>query len=114
MPTIRFITSGHTVAVPDEDADDLNLLRTAIKHGAGLPFRCASGQCGTDRVKVVEGAENLSPMRPREREALGELADGPYRLACQTYVNGDVSVSWDEGPVPGRLSKKVSEYWGNQ
>ena len=64
MPTIRFITSGHTVTVPDEDADDLNLLRAAIKYGAGLPFRCASGQCGTDRVKVVEGAENLSTMRP--------------------------------------------------
>ena len=53
-------------------------------------------------------------MRPREREALGDLADGPYRLACQTYVNGDVSVSWEEGPVPGNVSKKVREYWGNQ
>ena len=114
MPTIRFLTSGHDVTVPDEDAEDLNLLRTAIKNGVGLPFRCASGQCGTDRVKIVEGAENLSPMRPREREALGELADGPYRLACQTYVTGDVSVSWDEGPVPAKVSAKVREYWGSQ
>jgi ferredoxin len=114
MPTIRFTTSGHDVTVPAEDAEDLNLLRTAIKHGVGLPFRCASGQCGTDRVKVLEGAENLSPMRPREREALGELADGPYRLACQTYVNGDVTVSWDEGPVPARVSQKVRDYWGSQ
>jgi hypothetical protein len=46
-------------------------------------------------VLVVEGAENLSPPRKRERERLGALLDQGYRLCCQTYASGDVSVQWD-------------------
>ena len=38
---------------------------------------------------------NCVPPRRRERERLGELLDQGYRLACQTYVSGDVSVAWD-------------------
>lgn len=98
MPTIRFVTSGYAVDFPDDS--DVNLLRVAIRNECGVPFRCASGNCGTDRVFVVEGAEHLSPPRKRERDRLGPLLDQGWRLACQTYVAGDVSITWDPDQKP--------------
>ncbi|MGH9212712.1 MAG: 2Fe-2S iron-sulfur cluster-binding protein [Acidimicrobiales bacterium] len=113
MPTIRFLTSDRTVDF--SDGDDVNLLRVAIRKECGVPYKCASGNCGTDRVRVVEGAENLERPRRRERETLGEdlLAQG-YRLACQTYVTGDVAVTWDPDQTalhPGRAADKLRARW---
>jgi ferredoxin len=93
MPEIHFETSDRTVAFAD--GEEVNLLRVSIRAECGVPWRCASGNCGTDRVLVVDGAEHTSPVRRRERDRLGELLDEGYRLACQTYVSGDVTVRWD-------------------
>jgi hypothetical protein len=48
---------------------------------------------------IVEGREHLSPMRRRERDRLGELAAQGYRLSCQTYTSGDLTVRWDPHQV---------------
>jgi ferredoxin len=93
VPEIHFKTSDRVVSFPD--GDDVNLLRVAIRYECGLPWRCASGNCGTDRVLVEEGAEHLSTPRRRERDRLGDLLGQGYRLACQTYASGDVVVTWD-------------------
>jgi len=93
MPTIRFETSGREVAFPD--GEDVNVLRVAIRNDCGVPWKCASGLCGTDRITVVDGLENFEPARRRERERLGDLIDQGVRLACQSYVTGDVTVIWD-------------------
>jgi ferredoxin len=93
MPRINFATSGQIVEF--DEGDEVNILRISIRRDCGLPWRCASGNCGTDRILVEEGAEHLSPPRRRERERLGELLDQGYRLACQTYTSGDVTVHWD-------------------
>lgn len=113
MPTIHYSTSGRKIDFPE--GDEVNLLRVAIRHECGLPFKCASGNCGTDRVRVTAGAENLSPPRRRERETLGEelLAQG-YRLACQTYVGGDVTVVWDpdqKALVSDRVADRLRARW---
>lgn len=92
MPTVWFRTSDHRITFEE---DEVNLLRLAIRHDIPVPFKCASGNCGTDRVYVEEGAENLSRLRPKERDRLGEAVDHGYRLACQTYACGDVTLSWD-------------------
>lgn len=98
MPTIRFVTSNCAVDFPE--GDDVNLLRVAIRNECAVPFRCASGNCGTDRVHVESGQASLSPPRKRERERLGELLDHGWRLACQTYVSGDCAVTWDPDQKP--------------
>ena len=59
MPRIRFETSDREVSFPD--GDEVNLLRVAIRNECGIPFKCASGNCGTDRVRVLEGADRLIP-----------------------------------------------------
>ncbi|MGA2480320.1 MAG: 2Fe-2S iron-sulfur cluster-binding protein [Spirochaetia bacterium] len=54
--------------------------------------------CGRDLIRIRSGAEFLSPRRERETRRLAELAregepSGPdMRLACQTYVRGDVEI----------------------
>jgi ferredoxin len=93
MPQITFRTTGRDVTF--KEGDSVNLLRVAIRNECGVPWRCASGNCGTDRVLVEAGADQLSTPRKRERERLGDLLAQGYRLACQTYVDGDVTVSWD-------------------
>jgi ferredoxin len=93
MPKINFQTSNTEVEFPDDE--DVNLLRVAIRYECGVPWKCATGLCGTDRVRVIEGAENLSPPKRREQKLLGELLDEGVRLACQTYVSGPATIIWD-------------------
>lgn len=112
MPKITFATSGKVVEFPD--GDEVNVLRVAIRNEVGVPYRCASGNCGTDRVHVEAGAENLSPLRPKEIQRLGNDVDCGYRLACQTYAMGDVTITWDpdrKPPTSDELEAKLRERW---
>ncbi|MET4426893.1 MULTISPECIES: 2Fe-2S iron-sulfur cluster-binding protein [unclassified Mycolicibacterium] len=106
MPKIRFQTADMSEDFPD--GTDVNVLRFAIRHDVPLPWRCGSGKCGTDRIHIVEGGENLDAPRRRERERLGPLLDEGYRLACQTYACGDVTVTWD--PEQKGLDEDSEQY----
>ena len=92
MPTITFITNGgKTVTAPENS----NLLRVSLREKGGIPFKCGGGLCGTCRCLIVQGIENTDAVKPKERNHLSEedLGNG-YRMACQTFVLGDISVSW--------------------
>ena len=97
VPRIYFKTAGQYVEFVE--GEEVNVLRMAIREDIDVPWQCASGNCGTDRLLVEEGTENLDPPRRRERARLGELVDEGYRLACQTYTRGDVTFSWDPDQV---------------
>jgi nitrite reductase (NADH) large subunit len=59
---------------------------------------CRMGMCGSDPVRVLEGEENLSPMRSAERRTLERLGLGAgCRMACVSRVQGPVVVD----PRPG-------------
>lgn len=120
MPTIRFLTSECAVQFPD--GDDVNMLRVAIRNDCGVPYKCASGNCGTDRIFIVEGAEHLSPPRKRERDRLGDLLDQGWRLACQVYASGDCAVQWDpeqkpldasavDKSLPNSVDDRIKQKW---
>ena len=49
------------------------------------------GQCGTCVVDIVEGTQNLSPRTAVEDRMLKKRPSS-CRLACQTTVNGPISV----------------------
>lgn len=92
MPRVTFITNAHlTVEAPDNS----NLLRVSLRERGGIPFKCGGGLCGTCRCRIESGLEHTDAVKPKERKHLSddELGQG-YRMACQTFVHGDVSVSW--------------------
>ena len=112
VPTLRvtFVTSGRQATAPA----DSNLLRVSLREQGGIPFKCGGGICGTCRCRIESGLENTDAVKPKERKHLSEeqLASG-WRMACQTFLKGDVSVSWDPpaasaglraSPVPATAS----------
>ncbi|KRE47384.1 2Fe-2S iron-sulfur cluster-binding protein [Paenibacillus sp. Soil522] len=93
MPSVTFQTSGKSIEI-DKDS---NLLRMSIRYEGSIPFKCGGGLCGTCRVQIIDGQENLSKIMKKEIDRLGqERLDQGYRLACQTFVTGDITIAWGE------------------
>lgn len=69
------------------------LLAAAVKNGVRVMHACgAQTLCATCRIKVTDGADNLSPMSAKEKISLRyHLSVSPHvRLACQARVLGPV------------------------
>ncbi|WP_454767132.1 2Fe-2S iron-sulfur cluster-binding protein [Cupriavidus campinensis] len=93
---ITFVTNaGKTVRAPANS----NLLRVSLREQAGIPFKCGGGICGTCKCRIERGLEHTDAVKPKERKHLNDddLRAG-YRMACQTFVNGDIAVSWQPKP----------------
>lgn len=95
MANIKFVKEDKEVVA----ADGANLRFKALENGIdlytfmGKMMNCGGyGQCGTCLVEIVEGMENLSPRTEVENRKLKKKPE-TYRLACQTLVNGPVSVN---------------------
>ena len=94
MPTIKFIKEDVEITA----ADGANLRQKAIDNRVdiytftGKMMNCGGyGQCALCVVEITEGLENLSPRTAVEEKRL-KKRPGNCRLACQTLVNGPVSV----------------------
>ena len=94
MGNIKFVKENKEVVA----ADGANLRLKAIQNDIdiytliGKMTNCGgNGQCGTCIVEIVEGLENLSPRTDVENRKFKKKPEN-YRLACQTLVNGSVSV----------------------
>ncbi|MBK4729050.1 (2Fe-2S)-binding protein [Oxynema sp. CENA135] len=94
MPNIKYVNEDKEIVV----ADGANLRLKTLENNidlykfVGKMMNCGGyGQCGTCVVEIVEGMENLSPRTPVENQKLKKKPEN-YRLACQTLVNGPVSV----------------------
>ncbi|RKF38329.1 2Fe-2S iron-sulfur cluster-binding protein [Paraburkholderia fungorum] len=74
---------------------DSNLLRVSLREKGGIPFKCGGGLCGACKCKIESGIEHTDSIKDKEKRHLSdaEIENG-YRMACQTFVNGDISVSW--------------------
>jgi ferredoxin len=114
MPIIKFVKEKKEIDVPA----GTNLRRAALMAGvnphsivngigAGLTKRLncfGNGLCGTCRVFIVKGKENVSRMGVMEKIKFHNPVPDPLpalhfignedklRLACQTLVNGDIEV----------------------
>ncbi|WP_193196868.1 2Fe-2S iron-sulfur cluster-binding protein [Nostoc sp. MG11] len=94
MGNIKFVKENKEVIA----ADSANLRLKAMQNDIdiytliGKMTNCGGyGQCGTCIVEIVEGLENLSPRTDVENRKFKKKPEN-YRLACQTLVNGSVSV----------------------
>ena len=95
---ITFLTnSGRTVTAPENS----NLLRVSLREQGGIPFKCGGGICGTCKCRIEQGLEHTDAVKPKERKHLNDddLRAG-YRMACQTFIKGDVAVSWEPRTGP--------------
>lgn len=90
MPKVTFVTDGLILeVVAGSKIPDI-----VDQSEATLPFGCRMGSCGTCRLLVEEGMENLNP-KTREEEELFEsfTSVAPNeRLGCQLIVFGNVKI----------------------
>ena len=76
--------------------EETSLLRASIRYKAGMPFKCGGGMCMTCICKIEEGIENTNKLTKKELKLLtNKDIQLSKRLACQTIVNGSITVSWE-------------------
>ncbi len=105
MPKVVFVNEKKDIEVPQ----GANLRKEAMKDGLQVNFMAGSGflgkflnchglgSCGTCKILVKKGMENLSPKGRWERFRLGTMMsaighEDEIRLACQVQVNGDCTI----------------------
>ncbi len=93
MINVTFLTNANKVVSVKEGG---SLLRISLREKGGIPFKCGGGLCGTCRCKIESGIENTDAIKQKERKHLSEedFSKG-FRMACQTFITGNVSVSWE-------------------
>ena len=85
MAIIR--TKEKSVAIPDGQQ-----IRDACEE-LGVPFGCRSGICGTCRVDIIDGNDNLSELT-WEEIAMGDR-NRKQRLACQAKIEtGTITIKF--------------------
>ena len=57
----------------------------------GVPFGCTDGKCGSCRVEIAEGMENLNERTQNELD-MGLTKDEPFRLICQCKIKNKEGV----------------------
>jgi ferredoxin len=91
MPTVTFLPSGKQKNV----TAGTTLYRAAV--AAGLPVAASCSEefvCGKCNMRVLSGADQLSPQTRPERELLArESRPTTDRVSCHTVVYGDCTVT---------------------
>ena len=82
MATLIFKESGE-----EKEVEDGSPIKQACEE-AGVMFNCEDGYCGTCRIRIGEGRENLMPKNNNEQDLTGN--DSGLRLACQCKIDSDI------------------------
>ena len=76
-----------------------SILNVLLRNRFPIHTLCGGrASCGRDLIRIREGAEFVSPRREMEKRRLASLASAgepsgdDIRLACQSYVRGDVVI----------------------
>ena len=107
MPTVKFVNEKKSIEVPE----GANLRKEAMKAGVEVysgihkVLHCPGiGCCGSCRVRIVKGTENVSRQGWREKLRFLAFVLDPFaffhrlgqedelRLSCQTRVKGNIEV----------------------
>ena len=100
MPKVVFVNEKQEIEVPVGANLRTEARKAGIQLYAGLHkyLNCRGlGLCGTCKVLVKKGMENLSPRKGLERFTIACMLasighEDEMRLSCQVTVNGDCSV----------------------
>ena len=100
MPKVVFVNEKKEIEVPA----GANLREEAKKAGINVYWGLSKylncfghGTCGTCKVLITKGMENLSPKTRMERFTLWRMlssigVEEEMRLSCQVQVNGDCTI----------------------
>ncbi len=90
--------------------EELNMLAHSMMADRSHRQACGGqGECGTCRVQVVSGGENLTPPTVHEREFMAEFPDAlaaDERLGCQCRPLGNVTFKIPRGVRDVRYSNR--------
>jgi ferredoxin len=94
MATIRIRGSGNEV----ESSAAVSILNSLLAAGTRIRHDCGGkALCGTCAVRVVDGADGLSPVGSLEAGRLAAAGRGEgYRLACQARAARDAVIEIPE------------------
>ena len=94
----RILVLPDSLEIPAEDGQ--TIMEAAWEQGLYWPTTCGGqGICTSCACTIEEGLDHIDPMGRGEHKTLAEdrgeaaLASGRIRLACQTHVHGDVTVT---------------------
>ena len=92
MPQVTILRDDGPLVVECRDGD--SLFEAGAKVAAGIDTSCVGkGTCGLCRVKIVSGAEHLTPYSDEERKHLGNVYFiTKVRLSCRARISGDVTI----------------------
>jgi ferredoxin len=83
----KLITEKETLEVADGDS----IVEACEK--VSVPFSCYVGSCGSCKIKIIKGKENLTELTQEEKDL---DMDEDNRLACQCKIkSGDVEIRFD-------------------
>ncbi len=89
MPKITIQPSGQTFEVPAGQ----NYLEFCQANSVPQDFGCTVGSCGTCRVEILSGMENLNAKDDEETDTLEMCTDAENaRLGCQLVISGDIEL----------------------
>ena len=89
MPTITFANNGQSYEVPE----GTSFLEFCQANGVEFDFGCTVGSCGTCRMQILEGADNVDPADDEEKETIEMCTDVEgARLGCGVVIRGDVKL----------------------
>jgi len=111
LPRITYVGMNQSFACPDPA---FSLLDVSINERISHVHECGgNGKCTTCRVRILDGASNLNPRSPSEKQiAFNRKWDSGIRLACQAIPKGNVTVQrlvWSSAEI----SQLQSEVFGD-
>jgi ferredoxin len=97
MPTVS-VNLNENIKKCDVASDD-TIYNQLEKNSIVLPHGCLAGSCGTCKIEIISGAENLKPPSAIEKNTLDSIyqnypsAQGKtLRLSCRAKALGDVTI----------------------
>jgi ferredoxin len=86
-----------------EVAAGTTILVSAIQNGLQLRHDCTEAICGTDRIRIISGKDNLSDKTENEELTLEMMNGGPDdRLGCVARILGDITVELPDDKPEGK------------
>jgi len=97
MPNVSCVTVEKIIS--EEIAENTTIYDGLHDKGHDLPHGCLAGSCGSCRVEILEGMDNLAPPGAVELDTITSLKsslnlkdDFPLRLTCRAKIKGAVKI----------------------